>query len=163
MKNSMEKTTIKYMELPINKISGDEYKVKIKPILYKGRMESEGLKELAESIKKSGLLQPIIVYPEREETYQVLAGMRRLLAYKKFIKEEKTIMCGIMSKKLSSLELKLMTLSPPSTTRVQPSLQDHIDVCTELYKRYGSIKNVASLTGLSIKQVKEFLDLNKER
>ena len=159
MKNSMEKTTIKYMALPINKISGDEYKVKIKPILYKGRMESEGLKELAESIKKNGLLHPIIVYPEREETYQVLAGMRRLLAYKKYIKEEKTVMCVMLSEKLSSDELKLITLSESP----RPSLQDCIDTCTYLYEVYGSIQVVASKTGLSIKQVKEFLDLNKER
>jgi hypothetical protein len=48
----MEKTTIKYKALPINKLSGDTYKDKIKVRDYKERMESEGLKELAENIKK---------------------------------------------------------------------------------------------------------------
>ena len=124
-------------------------------------MESDVLLELAEHIKKYGLLRPILVSPDENQTYQVLVGVRRFLAYKKYIKEEKTIMCGILNEKLSSDELKLTTLSE-SLSMEQPSLQDCIDTCTYFYEIYGSIQVVASKTGIPIKKVKEYLKLNKE-
>lgn len=56
---------------------------KIKPNKYQSRMQfdQEKLKELASSIKKDGVVQPIIVSPSGEN-YQLIAGERRWWAAK---------------------------------------------------------------------------------
>src|SRR6202035_5966354 len=41
------------------------------------RFDEEGLEELAESIRAQGVLQPIVVTPEGEGTYSIVAGERR--------------------------------------------------------------------------------------
>lgn len=43
----------------------------------------ETIKELAESIEKNGLLQPIVVRPMEKGKYQIIAGERRYRAFKK--------------------------------------------------------------------------------
>lgn len=43
----------------------------------------ETIKELAESIEKNGLLQPIVVRPMANGKYQIIAGERRYRAFKK--------------------------------------------------------------------------------
>lgn len=47
----------------------------------------ETIKELAESIEKNGLLQPIVVRPMADGKYQIIAGERRYRAFKKLGKE----------------------------------------------------------------------------
>ena len=54
---------------------------------------ADGLEELAESIKKQGVLQPLIVRPH-DDRYQLIAGERRLLAAKKVGRE--TIACRVI-------------------------------------------------------------------
>lgn len=44
--------------------------------------EDEGLKELADSISKSGIIQPIIVRPKSDGNYEIIAGERRWRAAK---------------------------------------------------------------------------------
>ncbi len=44
--------------------------------------ESESLNELAESIKRNGIIQPILVREEQEDTYTIIAGERRWRASK---------------------------------------------------------------------------------
>jgi ParB/RepB/Spo0J family partition protein len=51
------------------------------------------LDDLISSIKKTGLLQPISVYPIAYKKYVLIAGLRRYLAYKKM--GEKKIMAAI--------------------------------------------------------------------
>lgn len=54
---------------------------------------ADGLRELAESIQKQGVLQPLIVRPY-EDRYQLIAGERRLLASKQAGRE--TIPCRVI-------------------------------------------------------------------
>ena len=44
---------------------------------------ADSIKELAESIEKNGLLQPIVVRPMKDGKYQIIAGERRYRAFKK--------------------------------------------------------------------------------
>lgn len=44
--------------------------------------EPEALQELADSIREHGLLQPLVVRPKTEDTYELIAGERRLRAAK---------------------------------------------------------------------------------
>jgi len=50
------------------------------PFQPRTRFDDEGLKELAESIKVSGVLQPVLVRRVADEDYQLVAGERRLRA-----------------------------------------------------------------------------------
>jgi ParB family chromosome partitioning protein len=57
------------------------YTSKVYPSPNQLRIKIENLEELAESIKKHGLLQPIVVRP-RQHGFEVVAGNRRLAAVK---------------------------------------------------------------------------------
>lgn len=48
----------------------------------RSNFKQEELQELSESIRRSGLLQPILVRPEEDGTYQIIAGERRWQASK---------------------------------------------------------------------------------
>ncbi|PID48267.1 MAG: chromosome partitioning protein ParB [Proteobacteria bacterium] len=79
----------------------------IKPNPYQPRthFDKSALKELSASIKKHGLLQPIIVY-EKDDEYILLAGERRLRATKLAkIKTIKAIIADITSQNLRELAL----------------------------------------------------------
>ncbi|HLJ28681.1 MAG TPA: ParB/RepB/Spo0J family partition protein [Candidatus Angelobacter sp.] len=52
------------------------------PYQTRRRMDQEALKELAESIKVTGVIQPIVVRPLPEGRFQLVAGERRWLASK---------------------------------------------------------------------------------
>lgn len=52
-------------------------------------IDDEGIIELAMSITSKGLLEPIVVQPRSDGQYQLLAGSRRLMAFKKL--KHKTI------------------------------------------------------------------------
>lgn len=74
---SIEKArrTSKTFEIPIDKIEAN-------PFQPRENFKEEGLKELAESIKQHGVIQPITVRVLNEEKYQLISGERRLRASK---------------------------------------------------------------------------------
>jgi len=61
--------------IPINKIQPNPYQPR-------ATFQEESIKELAESIRIHGILQPIIVTYSANDEYQIIAGERRLLAAK---------------------------------------------------------------------------------
>jgi ParB family chromosome partitioning protein len=72
-------TNVDFMELPINKIVPNPYQPRID-------FDEDKIRELEHSIKKDGLLQPILVRPEGSG-YQIVAGERRWQACKRLNKE----------------------------------------------------------------------------
>jgi len=65
----------RYTEIDIDQIKPNPYQPRVK-------FEEESIKELAESIKKAGVIQPIIVVPEKNY-YQIITGERRWRAAQK--------------------------------------------------------------------------------
>lgn len=66
-------------------ISGREISVDLidpNPYQTRRRINEEALRELAESIKVSGVVQPVVVRPEQGGRFQLVAGERRWLASK---------------------------------------------------------------------------------
>lgn len=105
----------------------------------------EGLEELAASIEKFGLLHPIgVCKSERHEgKWEVVFGQRRLLAHKLLKKKE--IVAGIIDRSLAYEEG--LALSANENLHVIPMIRkDIIDLCEELYKKYGTFKAVAEET-----------------
>ena len=71
-------------EIPKNKQIQDIELDKIVPNRYQPRREfsDDSIKELAETLDKDGLLQPIVVREDGEEHYEIIAGERRYRAAK---------------------------------------------------------------------------------
>ena len=85
-------------EIPIKSVSPNPYQ----PRKY---FDENSLRELSESIKKHGLLQPIIVV-EKEDGYMLIAGERRLRAAKMAgFKNIKAIVADFENKNLRELAL----------------------------------------------------------
>ena len=65
----------KLQTLPVDKVVCGQYQPRMK-------MDSKALKELANSIKNQGVIQPIIVRPSAgADTYEIIAGERRWRAH----------------------------------------------------------------------------------
>jgi len=60
-------------DLPIDRIAAN-------PFQPRTRFEPDSLKELADSIRAAGVLQPLLVRPGRDGDYQLVSGERRLRA-----------------------------------------------------------------------------------
>ncbi|MGI9558238.1 MAG: ParB/RepB/Spo0J family partition protein [Thermodesulfobacteriota bacterium] len=103
--------------------------------------------ELAKSIEKVGLLQPIVVSPlERDSSkYEILTGQRRFLAHKKLGRE--TISAAILDERVSEDEAKAISITENLLRRKLTGV-DLKNGITFLYKHYGTIKDVVASTGL---------------
>jgi ParB family chromosome partitioning protein len=76
-RNEIEKVShAKLLEIPLDKIESN-------PLQPRFNIDSEELSELAESIKENGLLQPVLVDKNNNGKYILLAGHRRVAAFKK--------------------------------------------------------------------------------
>ena len=83
---------------------GDLARNKLQPRIY---FDEEKIKELSQSIKKNGLIQPIAVTPAKNGTYEIVAGERRWLAAQKAgLHEVPVIVLNLNSKQ--SLELAIV-------------------------------------------------------
>jgi ParB family chromosome partitioning protein len=69
------------MENELQHISLDQ--IKPNPNQPRQKIDEKGLEELMESIKTHGLIQPIIVRPKNDKSYEIIAGERRWQACKK--------------------------------------------------------------------------------
>ena len=111
--------------------------------------------ELADSIAKVGLLEPIVVSPTEEEgKYEIVTGQRRFLAHKELGKD--TILAAVLSERVDEITAKVLSVTENLVRRNLHS-SDLIDVCTYLYKHYGSVRAVCEETGLSNNRVSEYV------
>jgi ParB family chromosome partitioning protein len=118
-----------------------------------------GIKELADSIRKIGLLEPIVVCPSDESgKYEILAGQRRFLAHKEI--GATTIKAVVLEKPVNEIEAKAISLTENMLREELPT-KDMINVCTYLYKKYGSVKHVAEETGLPTHKVSEYVKYDR--
>jgi ParB/RepB/Spo0J family partition protein len=117
----------------------------------------ERLEDLAKSIEKYGLLQPIVVCKSTAQPgkWEIVSGQRRYLAHKQIL-HKTTIMAGIIEGVLSYEEGIALSASE-NVVRLDMTRKDLIDLCADLHKRYGSIKDVASETGLPYDIVRKYI------
>lgn len=111
--------------------------------------------ELAQSIEKTGLLQSIVVGPSATKgKYEIIIGQRRFLAHKQLGLEK--IRCAILDRKLSEVEAKVLSVSENIIRTDLPS-KDLKDVCTFLYNKYGTKKDVHAETGIPTKIISKYV------
>jgi ParB family transcriptional regulator, chromosome partitioning protein len=115
---------------------------------------SKNIDDLARSIEKVGLLEPIVVAKIEDGAYEVITGQRRFLACKNLGHE--TIRAGVLDGRPEGDLAKAISLTENMVREDMP-LKDYIDACTELYKRYGSIKLVCEELGLPHSKVSKYV------
>jgi ParB family chromosome partitioning protein len=116
---------------------------------------STGIDELAASIRKQGLLQPIIVVSQSNGKYEILAGQRRFLAHQKL--GYRTIRAIVRDESSVDDSTRVAISLTENLVRKDNSQRELIDACTKLFRQYGTIKLVAESTGLSAAVVSQYV------
>lgn len=119
----------------------------------------KGIDELAESIRANGLLEPILVAPAKQEgKYEIILGQRRFLAHVMLGRE--TIVAGVLDERIDEMRAKVLSVTE-NLVRRDLNRRDLIDVCTYLYKQYGTMVAVAEETGLPYGEVSQYVKYDR--
>lgn len=109
--------------------------------------DEDGLQELAQSIRRNGLVNPIIVKANEDGEYTIIAGERRYRAHQ--ILDTETIECivynGSNGKELQLIEnVNRKDLNPMELTEAYRSYLDSGHTLEELSQVVGKPKNIIS-------------------
>lgn len=123
--------------------------------------ELEKLRELANTIESSGIINPIVAY-KRGELYRIVAGERRCLA--SLLAHKNEIDARVFNEKPKGFELKLIQWIE-NTAREDLTLNERIenvrDIVQEYQNQHGKVNLTASLLknimGLSLPQATYYL------
>jgi ParB/RepB/Spo0J family partition protein len=147
----------KFQEIPIDDIKVQKHNVRKHNI-------HDGIDDLAASIKRFGLLQPITVFFDSDEKrYVILAGQRRLNAHFKLNEENPggeytTILARIIAEPETREEKQAMSLAE-NITQVQMTNTDLVTAVTDLYNVYGSYEKCQEKFGITKYMVDKFVRL----
>ena len=143
---------VEFSDIPLDQLEIGKAQVRLSDV-------GKDIKDLAESIKKVGLLEPIVVGPQNSNgKYEIILGQRRFLAHLELGVE--TIKAGILSEHVEEIEAKVLSVTE-NLMRRDLNRKDLIDVCTYLYKQYGSVKDVATESGLPYNKVREYVKYDR--
>ena len=117
---------------------------------------TKDLAELAASIKRHGLLQPIVLMGEYgSPPYKLISGQRRFLAHKQILKT-KTIRAVFVGS-LSHTDAVVRSLVE-NMQRLELEYDDTAKAVTFLYDKFGKDeRKVVEETGLSLRKVRDFI------
>ena len=115
--------------------------------------------ELADSIRKLGLLEPIVVSPSgKPGKYEILTGQRRVLAHRQLQRD--MILARVLPREVDEVHAKAISLTE-NLVRRDLTRNDLIDACTSLFKRYGTVKAVVEETGLPYEKVRLYVKYDR--
>jgi ParB/RepB/Spo0J family partition protein len=117
---------------------------------------TKDLEELAASIQKHGLLQPVVLIGEfGKPPYELISGQRRYLAHVDIL-GRRTIRAIFAAAKLSKPEAVIRSLVE-NLQRVELEYVDTAKAVTYLYNELGSEQEVRKATGLSLQTIRDFI------
>ena len=141
-----------YKDIPLEQLEFSMGQVRLSDV---GR----DIDELADSIRKVGLLEPIVVAPPGPSgKYEIILGQRRFLAHR--VLKLETIRAGILSDRVSEIEAKVLSVTE-NLVRRDLNRKDLIDVCTHLFRQYTSMRAVAMETGLPYDKVRQYVKYDR--
>lgn len=117
----------------------------------------EGIDDLAESIKRFGLLHPITVFPENGK-YILIAGQRRLLAVRQLGWEE--IPARVLSTRPDAIEAKAISFSE-NLIRRDLTTPEKKNACIMFHRRYSSMKAASEALGIPYEEVREYVSYDR--
>jgi ParB family transcriptional regulator, chromosome partitioning protein len=142
----------KVIEIPLDSLFVGKGQVRVSEV-------GKDIDELASSIAKIGLLEPIVVSPPDEDgQYEILTGQRRFLAHQRL--NRGTILAGVLDARVDETTAKVISITE-NLVRRDLNRRDLITACTALYKKYGSVKDVCEETGLSPNKVREYVKYDR--
>jgi ParB family chromosome partitioning protein len=151
-KGAHHMTEEKIYEIPIDKIRVSDANVRhIEP--------RKDIEELAASIKKHGLLQPVLLRGEHDTgPYDLIVGQRRFLAHQSLNK--KTIR-AVFAGDLDDIQASIRSLAE-NMHRSKLNHADAAKAITDLYKYFGrDEKRVKRETGMSIRRIRQYVDIEE--
>jgi ParB family transcriptional regulator, chromosome partitioning protein len=120
-----------------------------------------GLDELAASIEKHGLLQPVVLLGHiGNPPYELISGQRRFLAHKKILKakEIRAVFAGPLSKTQAVVRSLVENLQ-----RREVEYRDIAEAITDLYEHFDKDeRRVQEETGLSIRRIREYIRIESQ-
>lgn len=120
-----------------------------------------GVEDLAKSIKRHGLLQPIILRGEfGKPPYDLIAGHRRLAAHE-LIPGVKTIKATFKPTDYDNFKATVESLIE-NIQRVELNHADTAEAITSMYRKYGKDdRKVANDLGLSLRTVRDYIKIEE--
>ncbi|MDH3279129.1 MAG: ParB/RepB/Spo0J family partition protein [Nitrosopumilus sp.] len=117
-------------------------------------LDQEGLRELAESIKREGLQNPPIVQKNKNGKYKLIAGQRRLNALKKI--GARNIPVLVVQHPYDLEDAQAVSIIE-NLHRKQMSSKEMAEACDFLAQSTGSKKKAASALGISPSTFRSYL------
>ncbi|MGY5147880.1 MAG: ParB/RepB/Spo0J family partition protein [Candidatus Nitrosopumilus sp. bin_7KS] len=114
--------------------------------------------DLVHSIRKDGLISPVIVKKLPDDNYELLIGQRRFRAHE--ILQKPTIKAYVVEKDIDEFEAKKISLVE-NAARKDMKHADYVDTVQIFMDRYGSTKTVAEELGLSVDTVRKYLTIGR--
>ena len=114
--------------------------------------------DLVSSIKKNGLLSPIIVKKQMDGKFEIVASQRRFLAHK--VLNMPTIKACILEGDVSELAAKRISLIE-NLARKDMKRADYVDTVQWFMDRYNSTSTVAEELGISPATVRKYLSISR--
>lgn len=143
---------VDYREIPLDQLEIGRAQVRVSGV-------GQEVEDLATSIKAQGLLQPIMVCRSQEgQKYEIILGQRRFLAHQML--KENAIMCAVLDQPVDEITAKVISVTE-NLVRRDLARSDLIDVCTYLYQKYATVKDVAEKTGLPYSKVNEYVKFDR--
>jgi len=119
--------------------------------------EEAGLNDLAQSIKERGLLNPVTVRKNDDETYALIAGQRRFLACQKL---KLGTIPAIIRDVSDDTDATIISLVE-NVHRADMHPIDKARAYQKIYEKYRDYNTVAKETGVTIPTIKKYLNLIK--
>jgi ParB family chromosome partitioning protein len=117
---------------------------------------TKDLDELAASIKRHGLLQPVVLMGEfGKPPYELISGQRRFLAHKQILKwpQIRAVFVGHLSKTEAVVRSLVENMQ-----RLDLEYEDTANAVTFLYNKLDkNERKVSEETGLSLRKVRDFI------
>ncbi len=114
--------------------------------------------DLVISIKKHGLISPIVVKRLEGGRYELLVGQRRFRAHE--ILEKPTIRTYVVDKNVSEYDAKKLSLIE-NAARKDMKRADYVDTIQMFMEKYDSTKTVAEELGLSVPTVRKYINFGR--
>ena len=154
-KTKKEEPLEKIYEIPLKDIE-----ISTKNVRRNADSAKKDLDELAASIKRHGLLQPVVLIGEHgNPPYELISGQRRYLAHERL--RRRNIRAVFAAKRLNRPETIIRSLVE-NLQRVELEYADTARAITYLYRQFDNDeRKVQEATGLSLRKIREFIEIEE--